>query len=264
MTSSDRYDPVVRLGDARRMDDVPDESVALVVTSPPYAVGKDYELDLTYNDLLDLLRATLAELERVVEVGGRVAINTSNIGRQPFRPMTADVLAMLRDTGWLLRGEIVWLKPGHVAAGCAWGSWRSAANPTLRSTQERIAVASKGQLARHPSITERARLGLPHRSTITADDFVEATREVWSIQTDSTRKRRFGHPAPFPMELPRRLIELYSFAGDVVLDPFAGSGTTLMAAWQTGRRGIGYDIDTEYVDLARRRVAAASQQQVLV
>lgn len=254
--------PEPRHGDATRMTDVPSRSVALIVTSPPYGVGKDYEEGLGWDDLMKLLDFTLHEAYRVLEEGGRIAINTSGVGRSPFMPLPAAVQMLLHEHGFSLRGEIVWLKTNHVSDGCAWGSWRSPHNPVMRSNQERIAIASKGSMARVPGQRERAELGMPHEADITADEFVAATREVWPMRPDFATS--VGHPAPFPIELPRRLIKLFTYRGDVVLDPFMGSGTTLLAAWETGRRGIGYDITPEYVELAKRRIARHTLQTSLL
>ena len=252
-------------GDSRAMHHIPDSSVALVVTSPPYFVGKEYEdavaadaddrVPNTYFEYLSMLDSVFAECVRVLEPGGRIAINVANLGRKPYRSLSADVIRILEALGLLLRGEIIWQKSRGSSGSCAWGSFRSAANPALRDTTERIIVASKGRFDRAKSPASRAELGLPHRSTLPTDEFMEATLDVWDMHAESARRVR--HPAPFPVELPRRLIDLYTFEGDVVLDPFMGSGTTLVAAVLTDRRGIGYDLDPSYVEVARERVNAA-------
>jgi len=252
-------------GDSRDMHHIPDSSVALVVTSPPYFVGKEYEdsiaadaderVPTTYFEYLGMLDSVFAECVRVMEPGGRIAVNVANLGRKPYRSLSADVIRILEDLGLLLRGEIIWQKSRGSSGSCAWGSFRSAANPALRDTTERIIVASKGRFDRAKSPAARAELGLPHRSTLPTDEFMEATLDVWDMHAESARRVR--HPAPFPVELPRRLIDLYTFEGDVVLDPFMGSGSTLVAAALTDRRGIGYDLDSNYVDVARERINAA-------
>jgi DNA modification methylase len=262
-----------RVGDSRFMVDIPDNSVALVVTSPPYFVGKDYEMAVTgdpntlaaagrvpasYFEYLQLLRDVFAECVRVLEPGGRIAVNVANLGRKPYRSLAADVVSILQDDlGLLLRGEIVWHKADGATGSLAWGSYRSAANPVLRDITERVIVASKGRFDRAKPKT-RAAEGLPHESTLSADDFMEATLDVWRIDSESAR--RVQHPAPFPIELPRRLIDLYTYRGDVVLDPFLGSGTTVVAAARTERNGIGYDLDPEYVEVARRRLETEKQR----
>jgi site-specific DNA-methyltransferase (adenine-specific) len=249
------------LGDSRDMSQVPDDSVALVVTSPPYFVGKEYELDLaqdavpaSYLEYLDLLREVFAECARVLEPGGRIAVNVANLGRRPWRSLAADVTRILQDDlGLLLRGEVVWQKADGATGSVAWGSFRKAANPVLRDMTERVVIASKGRFDRARPAAQRADEGLPHVSTITTDEFMEATLDVWRI--DAEQATRVGHPAPFPVELPRRLIDLYTYRDDVVLDPFMGSGSTLVAAVRSSRRGIGYDLDPEFVALAEQRVA---------
>ncbi|HVE45940.1 MAG TPA: site-specific DNA-methyltransferase [Acidimicrobiales bacterium] len=248
-------------GDSRSMDTVEDGSVALVVTSPPYFAGKQYEEELasegvpsSYLEYLDLLRSVFAECARKLEPGGRIAVNVANLGRKPYRSLAADVIRILEhDLGLLLRGELVWQKGEGASGSCAWGSFRSPSNPVLRDITERVIVASKGRLDRARSVKQRALEGLPHETTITTDDFMALTLDLWSMPTESAR--RVGHPAPFPVELPERLIELYTFRHDLVLDPFMGSGSTLVAAARLDRRYVGYDTDPNYVALARRRVA---------
>jgi site-specific DNA-methyltransferase (adenine-specific) len=245
------------------MDAVEDGSVALVVTSPPYFAGKQYEEELeregvpsSYLEYLELLTDVFAECARTLEPGGRIAVNVANLGRKPYRSLSSDVIRILEhDLGLLLRGEIIWQKGEGANGSCAWGSFRSASNPVLRDITERVIVASKGRFDRARPARARAADGLPSESTVLTDDFLALTLDVWSIPPESAR--RVGHPAPFPVELPEQLIRLYTFAGDLVLDPFMGSGSTLVAAARTGRRYAGYDLDPEYVDIARRRVATS-------
>jgi len=245
-------DPPLVCGDARAMDDLKPGCVALVVTSPPYFAGKEYEAALgeghvpgTYLEYLAMLRDVFDECKRVLEPGGRIAVNVANLGRRPYRSLAADVIRILQDDlGLLLRGEIVWVKAEGASGSCAWGSFRKATNPVLRDVSERVIVASKGRF-------DRARRG---ESSLSTDEFMEATLDVWRMPPESAR--RVGHPAPFPVELPQRLIELYTYREDLVLDPFLGAGSTAVAAVRTGRRYCGYDTDPAYVELARRRVAA--------
>jgi site-specific DNA-methyltransferase (adenine-specific) len=243
------------------MDDVADDSVALVVTSPPYFAGKQYEEELdregvpgSYLEYLQLLREVFAECKRVLEPGGRIAVNVANLGRKPYRSLAADVMSILQDDLHLLpRGEIIWQKGDGASGSCAWGSFRSPTNPVLRDVTERVIVASKGRFGRALSPKDRREAGLPYRASIKADDFMALSLDVWDIPPESAVRVR--HPAPFPVELPQRLIELYTFVGDLVLDPFLGSGSTVIAAQRTGRDGIGYDLDPAYVALARARLA---------
>ncbi len=249
-------------GDARKMDTIPDGSVALVVTSPPYFAGKEYEEEFardgvpsSYLEYLEMLTDVFADCVRTLEPGGRIAVNVANLGRKPYRSLSADVIRILEDDlRLLLRGELIWQKAEGASGSCAWGSFRSAANPVLRDLTERVIVASKGRFDRARSPRQRAAEGLPHESTMLTDDFLSSTLDVWSIPPESAR--RVGHPAPFPVELPEALIRLYTYRDDLVLDPFMGSGSALVAAARLGRRFVGYDLDAEYVEIARQRVNA--------
>jgi modification methylase len=224
---------------------LPSDCVALMVTSPPYNVGKDYDEDLDLEQYLGLLERVFTEAYRVIETGGRVAVNVANLGRKPYLPLNHLVAGLLGDIGFLLRGEIIWQKAKSAGGSTAWGSWRSAKNPTLRDVHEYVVVASKGAFKRVREGTD----------TISKEDFLDATVSVWDILPESAR--RVGHPAPFPVELPRRLIELYTFAGDLILDPFLGSGSTAVAAVTAGRHFIGYETSPRYVKMAERRIADA-------
>jgi DNA modification methylase len=252
----------IYVGDARRMDRVRPSSVALVVTSPPYFAGKAYEAELgeghipaTYVEYLTMLEEVFAECVAKLEAGGRIAVNVANLGRKPYRSLSADVIGILQDRlGLLLRGEVVWRKARGAGGNCAWGSFKQPANPVLRDLTERVVIASKGRFDRAVKAPARAVLGLPSEATTTADEFMEATLDVWELAPESAT--RVNHPAPFPVELPQRLIELYTYRGDVVLDPFMGSGTTAVAAVRSGRHYLGYDTDDTYAKAARERVGA--------
>ncbi len=246
--------------DARTMTRVASSSVALVVTSPPYFAGKQYEESLgvdgvpaTYFEYLELLHDVFAECKRVLEPGGRIAVNVANLGRRPYRSLSADVTGLLQDLGLLLRGEVIWWKGRAAGGSCAWGSFQSPANPVLRDITERVVIASKGRFDRASTPAERAERGLPSTATISRDEFMEATTDLWEIAPESATK--VGHPAPFPVELPTRLIELFTYEGDVVLDPFMGSGSAAVAAVRTGRRYIGFDTDEGYLRIAEQRIA---------
>jgi site-specific DNA-methyltransferase (adenine-specific) len=230
--------------DARKMDNVPDSSVHLMVTSPPYNVGKEYDEDLDLNEYLEMLRAVFSETYRVLVNGGRACVNIANVGRKPYIPYHKFVVDVMLEVGFLMRGEIIWNKGAGAGVSTAWGSWMSASNPVLRDTHEYILVFSKGKFRRN---------GKGKQSTITRDEFLEFTKSVWEFPPESAKK--VGHPAPFPVELPYRCIQLYTFAGEVVLDPFCGVGTTAIAAIKTGRRFICIDIKQEYVEKARKRVS---------
>ena len=247
-------------GDARSMTTIADGSVALVATSPPYFAGKAYEQELgeghvpgSYLEYLEMLRDVFAECVRCLEPGGRLAVNVANLGRKPYRSLSADIIAILQDDlRLLLRGEVIWVKARGAGGNCAWGSFQRPGNPVLRDLSERIIIASKGRFDRALSASRRTKSGLPSEGSISKDEFMDATTDVWELPTESAT--RVGHPAPFPIELPERLIHLYTYRGDVVLDPFMGSGTTAVAAVRTGRHFVGYDTDPGYVSLATARV----------
>ncbi len=253
-------EPVV-VGDARQMKELADGEVALVVTSPPYFAGKQYEEELeregvpsSYAEYLQLLAEVFAECRRVLEPGGRIAVNVANLGRKPYRSLASDVVEILQGQGLLMRGEVVWRKGEGASGSCAWGSYASAANPVLRDLTERVVIASKGRFDRALSSKDRRARGLPWRSTMTADEFMEATLDVWDLPPESAK--RVNHPAPFPVVLPERLIGMYTYEEDLVLDPFVGSGSTLVAAARTNRRHIGYDLDPTYAQICRARLSA--------
>jgi site-specific DNA-methyltransferase (adenine-specific) len=232
------------------MSELPDNCVHLMITSPPYNVKKDYDEDLTLGEYRQFLRIVLEETHRVLVTGGRACVNIANLGRKPYIPLHTFIIKDMFDLGYLMRGEIIWNKAASASPSTAWGSWLSASNPVLRDVHEYILVFSKDTFSRQ-------REG--QTSTITKDDFLELTKSIWTFPAISAK--RIGHPAPFPEELPRRLIELYTFEGDVVLDPFCGSGSTFVAAVNTGRTYVGYEIDSDYVELAQKRIKEASQQK---
>ncbi len=253
------------VGDSRDMSAIESSSVALVVTSPPYFAGKAYEealgeghIPASYLDYLTMLRDVFSECVRVLEPGGRIAVNVPNLGRRPYRSLAGDITTILQDDlALLLRGEVVWVKADGASGSTAWGSFQSAANPVLRDLSERIIVASKGRFDRAPTRAKREKVGLPFENTISKQEFMDSTLDIWRIQPESAR--RVGHPAPFPVEVPRRCIELLTYRDDVVLDPFMGSGSTAVAAVRTDRRYVGYDTDPAYVALAEKRVAEAQE-----
>ena len=227
------------------MDEIPDDSIHLMITSPPYNVGKEYDNDLTLDEYLELLTDVFRQSYRKLVTGGRACINIANIGRKPYIPLHAMVIEIMLDLGFLMRGEIIWDKSASAGGSCAWGSWMSASNPVLRDYHEYILVFSKESYSKDKMQTKK--------DTIAKEDFIEWTRSVWTFP--AVNAKRIGHPAPFPIELPHRLINLYSYENDIVLDPFCGSGTTCIAAAQNNRYYIGYDISEEYIDLAKKRIS---------
>ncbi len=238
---------------SERMAELPDNSVHLMVTSPPYNVGKDYDTDLTLEEHLAFLKRVWAETYRVLVPGGRACINVANLGRKPYIPLHVSIVRDMLDLRFLMRGEIIWNKGASASASTAWGSWQSAANPTLRDIHEYILVFSKGSFQRgrpepRPEAPQNGR-----KDTISKAQFLEYTKSVWDFSAESARK--IGHPAPFPVELPYRLIQLYTFEGDIVLDPFMGSGQTALAALKSDRHFVGYEINADYYNLAQKRIA---------
>jgi DNA modification methylase len=230
---------------AEAMTELPDCSVHLMVTSPPYNVGKEYDEDLSMEDYLTFLQRVWKETQRVLVPGGRMCINVANLGRKPYIPMHASIAEQVLQLGFLMRGEIIWNKAASASPSTAWGSWKSASNPTLRDVHEYILVFCKEAFKRqNPAKRE---------STITRDEFLEYNKSIWNFRAEPARK--VGHPAPFPVELPRRLIQLYTFADEIVLDPFMGSGQTAIASVKARRHYIGYEIDQKYIDLANRRIS---------
>ena len=253
-------------GSAVDMSTIADGSVALVVTSPPYFAGKAYETELdadhvpaTYLEYLQMLRDVFAECVRTLEPGGRIAVNVANLGRRPYRNLAADVTSILQDDlRLLLRGEVIWVKQRGASGSCAWGSFQRATNPVLRDLTERVIIASKGRFDRPVATDVRAGQGLPYESTMSRDEFMDATLDMWEIAPESAT--RVGHPAPFPVALPERLIHLYTYRDDLVLDPFMGSGSTAVAALRTARHFVGYDTDADYVEAATARIQAERER----
>lgn len=198
---------------------------------------------------MDLLNSIWKETYRVLVPGGRVCINVANLGRKPYIPLHSYIIEGMQNIGFLMRGEILWNKASSASPSTAWGSWLSAANPVLRDIHEYILVFSKDTYSRKKGKKE---------NTIKKEEFLEWTKSVWTFPAISARK--IGHPAPFPEELPHRLIQLYSFKDDVILDPFVGSGSTCLSAIKDERNYVAYDIDPEYIKLAETRISKYRDQ----
>ena len=229
---------------SEKMEELPDNSVHLMVTSPPYNVGKEYDENLTLNEYREFLKRVWSEVKRVLVPGGRACINIANLGRKPYIPLHAYMIEDMLDLGFLMRGEIIWNKASSGSPSTAWGTWLSAKNPILRDIHEYILVFSKSSFARDRIENKK--------STISKEEFLEFTKSVWTFSAEPATK--VGHPAPFPVELPYRLIQLYTFEKEVILDPFMGSGQTAIAAIKTHRHYIGYETNQEYIELAQRRI----------
>ena len=240
---------IVINGDSKSMA-IPDNCVHLVVTSPPYNASKTYDEDLSLTEYLEMLHQVFAECYRVLAPGGRMVVNVANLGRKPYIPLTSHVNLIMHEIGFMHRGEVIWDKSASAGSSCAWGSFQSASNPCLRDIHEYLLIFSKGDYKLPRSKAERANGRI---DTIGKDEFIQQTKSIWSFPTESAK--RVNHPAPFPVELPKRCIEMFTFLGDVVLDPFLGSGTTAVAAKMSGRRYIGCDLSTEYCAIAEERLA---------
>lgn len=234
---------------SEKMDELPDNSIHLMITSPPYNVSKEYDNNLSLKEYLELLNTIWRETYRVLVPGGRACINIANLGRKPYIPLHSYIIEAMQKNGYLMRGEIIWNKASSASPSTAWGSWLSAANPVLRDIHEYILIFSKDTFSRKKKDKD---------NTIKKEEFLELTKSIWTFSAVSARQ--IGHPAPFPEELPHRLIQLYSFKGDVVLDPFVGSGMTCLSAIKDKRNYIGYDINPEYVKLAEKRISNYTNQ----
>jgi site-specific DNA-methyltransferase (adenine-specific) len=232
---------------AEKMDDLIDNCVSLTVTSPPYNVGKLSDSDLSDDDYWKLIEQCFKEVYRVTESGGRLVINVANLGRKPYIPFSNMFTQIMLDLGFLMRGEIIWQKSKGANANFAWGSWLSASNPVIRDIHEYCLVFSKDGMSK----------GVKGVSTLEKEEFMDSTLSIWNI--NPARAKKIGHPAPFPIELAERFINLYSYEKDLILDPFIGSGTTAIAAQKLNRHYIGYEINDEYCKLAKTRIIESNK-----
>lgn len=224
--------------------DIPD-GVNLIVTSPPYNLGKDYGVrsdELGYGYYLDFTEAWLSKAHRLLAPDGRLCLNIPlDTTRGGMRSVYADIVSLAKRVGFGYRTTIVW-DEGNISKRMSWGSWCSARTPHVIAPVEMIGVFYKEQWRRLR----------PGESDISRDEFLEWTLGLWKFPGENPR--RVCHPAPFPVELPYRCIKLFTYVGDVVLDPFVGSGTTLVACERLGRRGVGIEVNEVYCRQAIRRV----------
>ena len=224
------------------MQELENNCVSLTITSPPYNIGKDSDLDLSDNEYWKMMKNIFLETFRVTESGGRVVVNVANLGRKPYIPFSKYFTELLIDIGFIMRGEIIWQKSKGANANFAWGSWMSASNPVIRDIHEYCLVFSKDSFKKSSK----------GESTIEKEEFMESTLSIWNI--NPARAKKIGHPAPFPVELPQKFINLYSYKDDLILDPFIGSGTTAIAAKNLNRNFVGYEIEQEYINIANNRL----------
>ena len=227
---------------SENMKELVDNCVSLTVTSPPYNIGKDSDLDLNDEEYWKMIKKVFSETYRVTNSGGRLVVNVANLGRKPYIPFSKYFTEALIEIGFIMRGEIIWQKSKGANANFAWGSWLSASNPVIRDIHEYCLVFSKDSMKNSNG----------GKSTIDKDEFMESTLSIWNIPPEKAKK--IGHPAPFPVELPKKFINLYSFKDDLILDPFIGSGTTAVASNLLQRNYIGYEINKSYVEIANNRL----------
>ena len=230
---------------------LPDNSVDLVFTSPPYNFGLDYDGDGSNSDdardwesYFAKLFRVFDECIRVLAFGGRIVVNVQPLFSD-YIPSHHIISSHFMRRRLIWKGEILWEKHNYNCKYTAWGSWKSPASPYLKYTWEYLEVFCKGDLKK---------AGKAADADIDADSFKQWVVAKWSVAPER-RMREFGHPAMFPEELARRVMLLFSFRGDTVLDPFAGAGTTCVAARRIGRRFLGIDVSEEYCQTARRRLA---------
>ena len=236
---------VILKGDMLNDKRIPDNYIDLIVTSPPYNVGKNYgeaNDNLEYDDYIEFTYNWLRKCYSWAKDDGRLCMNIPiDTGKGVQRSLGADITCIAKDVGWNYRTTIVW-NEGNISKSSARGSFMSASSPHVISPVELIVVMYKKQWKK----TCRG------KSDTSKDEFMDWTNGIWTFPGES--KKRIGHPAPFPTELPKRCIKLFSYIDDVVLDPFMGSGTTLIAAKMLNRKSMGIEISGEFCELAFRRI----------
>jgi DNA modification methylase len=232
---------------------IPDRSIDLIITSPPYNFGHSYAQDPhddthEWNIYFEQLLTVWRECERVLKTGGRMAVNIQPLFSD-YVPTHHVISQQLASLGLLWKAEFLWEKNNYNAKYTAWGSWKSPSMPYIKYTWEFIEVFDK---ATHK------KAGRCEDIDITADEFKEWVRGKWSFPPEM-RMKDYSHPAMFPEELPRRLMKLFSYKNDIVLDPFNGAGTTTLVAWKLHRRFIGIDVSQQYCDMALQRLVIAAE-----
>ena len=235
--------------DFLKIDAIPKSSVDLIVTSPPYNVDIHYNShrdNLSYEDYMEFTKKWIAKSYELTKDDGRFCLNIpldKNKGGQ--QSVGADVIKIAKDVGWKYHSTIIW-NEGNISRRTAWGSFMSASAPYVIAPVEIIVILYK---------KEWRKTSGSKKSDITKAEFMQWTNGLWNFSGES--KKRVGHPAPFPVELPLRCIKLFTFVGDKILDPFLGSGTTLIASYLSKRQGIGVEKDEKYCDLAIKRLQLA-------
>lgn len=225
---------------------IPDNCVDIVLTSPPYNFGLDYENHCDtdkWEDYFNRLYEIFDECVRVLKYGGRIIVNVQPLFSD-YIPTHHLISKYLFDAGLIWKGEILWEKNNYNCKYTAWGSWKSPSSPYLKYTWEYLEVFCKGELKKK---------GLSENIDITDEEFKQFVIAKWSIAPERKMKE-FNHPAMFPEKLVERCLKLFSFKGDIVLDPFNGAGTTTVVANKLNRKYIGIDISKEYCDIAKQRI----------
>jgi len=230
---------------------IQESSIDLIITSPPYNVEIGYgsfDDEIPYDIYLDFTRRWLEKAFVLLKDDGRICLNIpldKNKGGQ--QSVYADIITIAKKTGLQYHTTIIWNEQ-NISRRTAWGSWMSASAPYIIAPVEMIAVLYKNQWKKK----KRGNMKGKDLSDIRRDEFIEWTNGVWNFPGES--KKRVGHPAPFPIELPRRCIKMFSYIGDTVLDPFLGSGTTLISCVDLRRKGIGVEIDEKYCEVTKNRL----------
>ena len=221
------------------------ESFDLIITSPPYNVGIDYDThqdEMSYKDYLEFSYKWLENCFYWSKTSTRLCLNVPlDKNKGGAHPVAADITKTAQKAGWKYKNTIIWAE-NNISRRTAWGSWMSASSPNIIAPVEVIILLYKEQW-------KKTYKGV---SDISREEFIKWTNGLWEFNGES--KKRIGHPAPFPRELPKRCIKFFSYVGDVIFDPFAGSGTTLIEAFLNGRNAIGVDISREYCELAKNRI----------
>ena len=238
--------------DIIKIQSIKDNSIDLMITSPPYNLDIKYNSHddkMSYHAYLEFTKEWLSKCYKLAMDDGRFCLNIpldKNKGGQ--QSVCADITTIAKDVGWQYHSTIIW-NEGNISRRTAWGSWLSASAPYVIAPVEVILILYK-------KYWKKLHYG---KSDIAKHEFMDWTNGVWAFNGES--KKKIGHPTPFPRELPKRCIKLFSYTSDTILDPFLGSGSTLLACIDTKRKGIGIEIDKEYCGLAKRRILSHTAQQ---